>query len=1202
MNAELGLDDVPLPAYVVRGGAFLRVNHAFANLLELTPEALVGEPMARFLPEVERPEIAARLRARPAGEPQLEVHETSFLTAGGRAVRVEVRSVLRGDEVLGIVLDVSGRASRAERLEALARLGARVQHERTGEAVLAAVYRGLVELGLVCARLRQDGDRLLVEGSDAPADIVPFLARYHLSGEAVRGMVWSPPADLGWRDGVFYLAELQTVLARVFGEERGRLAHGLLRGMGLDHAVGLRVEDPQGATTVFVASGRWVEPADVPIFQLFRTQVEAALAAARALADVSARSLELDARNRVVEVAEEAPDLPEFFARAAAIVQEVVGCQGFALWLHDAERDELVLAHVLGAPTGLEDTYGRRPVERLVHVSAVLRTGQSKVQTIEEIAEPARALFASTPYRTFASVALRVRSRVVGVMSAAYHGRLRKEEVRLPLLEALAGHFASAVEAQQLLDEARGRVSMLELLNDTALASAAMDPRVLLEGALPRVFATARADVGAAYLLDGDELVEQASIGMSAETVRSLRQRLPLTVGPVEEAIRTQAPVLVPDMSARSWRARLLFEREGVMSAVVVPLTVKGQALGILTAGRRRAEPFLAGELGLLSAVAAQLGVAVENARLLAQARRQVANLEAVNAVALEVFGGDPGDSHSLLAAASETVGRALGATSVEVLLLGDPGRGLRRAASWGRPVPAADAIAAVAGEGASLSSEVLRTQRPARCEDTRADPRTAGPGAALSVLVVPMSSRAAHRGVLAVVGERGRRFSESEVALAFAVASTMAIGLENALLHVETRQRAEELAMLDEVGRSVSASLDLREVLRQGAESTRRLLGASDCLVTLLDRQRQELWVGAHSGEISAGLRAIRQPVDGSGIASTALRERRPVRWSADEFPSDPHGREVRQLGVKAAMAAPLLRRGEAVGALVVIEARRSRAFTAAEEARVVAVASPLAVAVENAQLFDDLRRSYADLARAQKRLVHRERLAALGELSAVVAHEVRNPLAVIFNSLGSLQRMLRPQGDAKLLLDVIQEEADRLNRTVGDLLDFARPVEPSLRPEALDKVVEEAVAVALARRPEGILVVRDYDSSLPPVPVDTRQVRQAVLNLVVNAVQAMPRGGTLTVRTRVDGPFARLEIADSGPGVAAELRQKVFEPFFTTKPTGTGLGLAVVRRIADGHGGTVEALEEEGGGAAFVLRFPLAPASDVESEGPFR
>ena len=122
-------------------------------------------------------------------------------------------------------------------------------------------------------------------------------------------------------------------------------------------------------------------------------------------------------------------------------------------------------------------------------------------------------------------------------------------------------------------------------------------------------------------------------------------------------------------------------------------------------------------------------------------------------------------------------------------------------------------------------------------------------------------------------------------------------------------------------------------------------------------------------------------------------------------------------------------------------------------------AVASQLGVAVEGSRLVEDLTRSYAELGRAQKQLVHRERLAALGELSAVVAHEVRNPLGVIFNSVGSLQRILRPEGDAGLLLDVIQEEADRLDRIVGDLLDFARPAEPAIQAEPIERLLEESV-----------------------------------------------------------------------------------------------------------------------------------------------
>ena len=256
-----------------------------------------------------------------------------------------------------------------------------------------------------------------------------------------------------------------------------------------------------------------------------------------------------------------------------------------------------------------------------------------------------------------------------------------------------------------------------------------------------------------------------------------------------------------------------------------------------------------------------------------------------------------------------------------------------------------------------------------------------------------------------------------------------------------------------------------------------------------------------------------------------------------------------------------------------------------------------------ENTRLYEDLRRSYAELARAQDQLVRQERLAALGELAAVVAHEVRNPLGAIFNSLGRLRRLVRPEGDAKMLFDIVAEEADRLNRIVGELLDFARPSRPALRPERLDRVLDEAVAAALAASGDRIALAREVPDALPLIPMDPRLVRQAVLNVALNAVQAMPDGGTLTVRVRLVADSAVLELADTGPGIPADVHRRLFEPFFTTKATGTGLGLAVVKRILDEHRGRVEVRSAgAGGGTVFALVLPLAPGAaggPVEKSG---
>jgi PAS domain S-box-containing protein len=245
-----------------------------------------------------------------------------------------------------------------------------------------------------------------------------------------------------------------------------------------------------------------------------------------------------------------------------------------------------------------------------------------------------------------------------------------------------------------------------------------------------------------------------------------------------------------------------------------------------------------------------------------------------------------------------------------------------------------------------------------------------------------------------------------------------------------------------------------------------------------------------------------------------------------------------------------------------------------------------------ENARLCEDLRRSYADLARAQDQLVRQERLAALGELAAVVAHEVRNPLGAIFNSLVRLRRLVRPSGDAKMLFDIVAEEADHLNRIVGELLEFAKPSPPTLRPEPLDRVLDEAVAAALARTGDRVTLVRDVPDGLPLIPMDARLVRQAVLNVALNAVQAMPEGGTLSVSARLEGETAMIELSDTGPGIPAEVRQRIFEPFFTTKATGTGLGLAVVKRILDDHRGRVEVRAPATGGTVFTLQLPLISA----------
>jgi PAS domain S-box-containing protein len=230
--------------------------------------------------------------------------------------------------------------------------------------------------------------------------------------------------------------------------------------------------------------------------------------------------------------------------------------------------------------------------------------------------------------------------------------------------------------------------------------------------------------------------------------------------------------------------------------------------------------------------------------------------------------------------------------------------------------------------------------------------------------------------------------------------------------------------------------------------------------------------------------------------------------------------------------------------------------------------------------------------LEEAQADLVKKERLATLGELAAVVAHEVRNPLAVIFNSLSALKRSGAVEERGRELMGLIGEESERLNRMVTALLELARPEQAKLAPTPVLELVRSSIDAARSMVQPDAEVRLLVPEPLPLARVDEQKVHQALVNLVTNAAQATGRRGPVQVRVTVERegtPALRIDIIDDGDGVPIELRERVFAPFFTGRAKGTGLGLAVVRRVADAHKGSATIETTPGGGATFVLRLPL-------------
>jgi two-component system, NtrC family, nitrogen regulation sensor histidine kinase NtrY len=242
-------------------------------------------------------------------------------------------------------------------------------------------------------------------------------------------------------------------------------------------------------------------------------------------------------------------------------------------------------------------------------------------------------------------------------------------------------------------------------------------------------------------------------------------------------------------------------------------------------------------------------------------------------------------------------------------------------------------------------------------------------------------------------------------------------------------------------------------------------------------------------------------------------------------------------------------------------------------------------------------------DLARDRARLAHAERIAAWREVARGLAHEIKNPLTPIAMSVETLRdARARGRADFDEIFDegtrAIAEEVRRLKRIVDEFSRFARLPAPERAPIA----AADLVAAVLALYPEpraGVALSREVAPGLPPVLADRDQILQVLLNLVQNALDAMPRGGALGLSARAaEGGGVAFAVTDTGPGLAAADLERVFEPYFTTKEGGTGLGLAIAQRIAEEHGGRLEVASAPGAGATFTLVLPAA-AEDEDEDG---
>jgi signal transduction histidine kinase len=223
-------------------------------------------------------------------------------------------------------------------------------------------------------------------------------------------------------------------------------------------------------------------------------------------------------------------------------------------------------------------------------------------------------------------------------------------------------------------------------------------------------------------------------------------------------------------------------------------------------------------------------------------------------------------------------------------------------------------------------------------------------------------------------------------------------------------------------------------------------------------------------------------------------------------------------------------------------------------------------------------------------ERLKHSERLSAVGQLAANLAHEIRNPLASIEGAAGLLGPGGQNHDSQREFVEIIKKESRRLSKLLSDLLDFARPRSPEYATLPLAELTRSvAELVQPTAQKSGITIRLDFAEHLSPVQCDEAQMKQVILNLVMNAIQTMPEGGEIVLRKRETGNWAILEVCDQGPGLSPEEVEQIFIPFYTTKKAGTGLGLSIAEQIVLAHGGDITVLPNSPRGSVFRVTLPL-------------